>query len=159
MHIVPLSSVQFLSDAVLAVLMPGEDKANKAVVQSAAHHTDGQQVAFLYIGRPKDVPTLSPFEYYDPYLYDETALRTFRKAEAFMREKKLSVQPQFVYRPIPQGANPQEAEILAYIWQTMHPHELLVSAGDLTKLNDINPDRIRYELTSNGKVAHLLARR
>ncbi|MBA2678850.1 MAG: APC family permease [Ktedonobacteraceae bacterium] len=158
-HIVPLSSVQLLSNALLAVLMPGEDKANKAVVQSAAHHTDGQQVAFLYIGRPKDVPTLSPFEYYDPYLYDETALQTFRKAAAFMREKKLSVQPQFVYRPIPQGAKPQEAEILTYIWQTMHPHELLVSADDLKKINDINPDRIRYELTSNGKVAHLLARR
>ena len=158
-HIVPLSSVEMMSDAIIAVLMPNEDKANKAVVQSAAHHTDGQPLAFLYIGRPKDVPTLSPFEYYDPYLYDETALRTFRKADAFMREKKTGTQPQFVYRPIPQGAKPQEAEILTYIWQTMHPHEMLVSADDLLKLNDINPDRIRYELTSSGKVAHLLARR
>ena len=158
-HIVPLSSIELMSDAIIAVLMPNEDKANKAVVQSAAHHTDGQPLAFLYIGRPKDVPTLSPFEYYDPYLYDETALRTFRKADAFMREKKMSTQPQFVYRPIPQGAKPQEAEILTYIWQTMHPHEMLVSADDLPKLNDINPDRIRYELTSSGKVAHLLARR
>ncbi len=76
-----------------------------------------------------------------------------------MREKKTGQQAQFVYRPIPQGAKPQEAEILTYIWQTMHPHELLVSADNLPMLNDINPDRIRYELTPNGKVAHLLARR
>ncbi len=158
-HIVPLSSIELMSNTIIAVLMPDEDKANKAVVQSAAHHSDGQSLAFLYIGRPKDVPTLSPFEYYDPYLYDETALRTFRKAEAFIREKKTGMQPQFVYRPIPQDAKPQEAEILTYIWQTMHPHEMLISIDDLPKLNDINPDRIRYELTSSGKVVHLLARR
>ncbi|GAC1362246.1 MAG: hypothetical protein NVS2B12_30320 [Ktedonobacteraceae bacterium] len=159
-HIVPLSSVELMSDAIVALLMPNEDKANKAVVQSAAHHTDGQQVAFLFIGHPsqKDVPVLSPFEYYDPYLYDESALQTFRKAAAFMREKKTDLQPQFVYRPIPQNSKPQEAEILTYIWQTMHPHEMLVSVDNIAMLDNINPDRIRYELTANGKVAHLLAR-
>jgi len=158
-QIVPLNSVELMSNAIVAVLMPGEDKANKAVVQSAAHHTDGLPLAFLYIGRPKDVPALKPFEYYDPYLYDESALRTFSKANALMREKKTTVQPQFIYRPVSPSAKPQESDILKYIWQTMHPHELLISADSLPMLNDINPDRIRYELTANGKVAHLLARR
>jgi amino acid transporter len=158
-QIVSLNSVELMSNAIVAVLMPGEDKANKAVVQSAAHHTNGQPLAFLYIGRPKDVPALKPFEYYDPYLYDESALQTFRKASAFMREKKTTMQPQFVYRPVSESVKPQEADILTYIWQNMHPHELLISADSLPMLNDINPDRIRYELTSNGKVAHLLARR
>lgn len=158
-QIVPLNSVELMSNAIVAVLMPGEEKANKAVVQSAAHHTDGQPLAFLYIGKPKDIPALKPFEYYDPYLYDESALQTFRKANAFMREKKMTVQPQFVYRPVSQSAKSQEADILKFIWQNMHPHELLIAADNLAMLNDINPDRIRYELTSNGKVAHLLARR
>jgi hypothetical protein len=32
----------------------------------------------------------------------------------------------------------------------------VLSARMAKEVRDINPDRIRYELTSNGKIAHLL---
>jgi hypothetical protein len=33
-----------------------------------------------------------------------------------------------------------------------------MAAKDVEMLEDINPDRIRYEITPKGKVAHLLSR-
>jgi hypothetical protein len=45
---------------------------------------------------------------------------------------------------------------VALVWQAVHPHDIVVAAKNAPQLDDINPDRIRYELTSSGKVAHML---
>jgi hypothetical protein len=40
----------------------------------------------------------------------------------------------------------------------IHPHDTVMAAENDEQFKDINPDRIRYELTPSGKVAHLLKR-
>ena len=42
--------------------------------------------------------------------------------------------------------------------QIVHPRDVVLSAEHAAKFEEINPDRIRYELTSQGKIAHLLKR-
>lgn len=156
-HIVPLSNVELMTNATLAVLFPSEDKANTTVIHAAINNNDRKPLAFLYIGQPQKIAPPQPFEVYDPYLSDEYALNTFRKAENYVREEKPSVSPLFLYRSLQQPSKQQEAQIVQYIWRTMHPHELLIAAENVEMLEDINPDRIRYELTPQGRVAHLMA--
>ncbi len=156
-RVVSLSSVERLSNATLAILLTGRDKQNSLVVQSATRHSNGKPLAFLYIGEPKDAPPLQPFEYYEPYLYDESAVKTLRTAETMMLATNANVEPQFFYRPVQQISEQQEAEIVTNVWQTLHPHEMLIAADDLVMLEDINPNRIRYETISGGKVAHLVS--
>jgi len=157
-HVVSLSSVEQLSHATLAVLLTGKDKHNSLVVQAATKHVNGKPLAFLYIGEPKDAPPLQPFEYYEPYLYDESAIQTLRTAETMMLATNAYADPQFLYRPIQQISEEPEAEIVTRIWQTMRPHEILIAADDVAMLgNEISPNRIRYETISGGKVAHLVS--
>jgi len=40
----------------------------------------------------------------------------------------------------------------------VHPRDLVVAAERAEQLEEVSPDRIRYELTPRGKVAHLLKR-
>ena len=68
-----------------------------------------------------------------------------------------NVEPQFFYRPVQQISEQQEAEIVTNVWQTLHPHELLIAADDVAMLKNISPNRIRYETVSGGKVAHLVS--
>ncbi|GAC1398389.1 MAG: hypothetical protein NVS4B12_00290 [Ktedonobacteraceae bacterium] len=156
-HVVSLSSVEQLSNATLAVLLTGKKKQNSLVVQAATKHSTGKPLAFLYIGEPKNAPPLQPFEYYDPYLYDESAIQTLRSAETMMLATNANAEPQFLYRPVQQVSEEQEAEIVTRIWQTMHPHEILIAADDVPMLDNISPNRIRYETLSGGKVAHLVS--
>lgn len=156
-HVVSLSSVEQLSNATLAVLLTGKGKQNSLVVQAATKHSSGKPLAFLYIGEPKNAPPLQPFEYYDPYLYDESAIQTLRTAETMMLATNANAEPQFLYRPVQQVSEEQEAEIVTRIWQTMHPHEILIAADDVPMLDNISPNRIRYETLSGGKVAHLVS--
>ena len=156
-HVVSLSSVEQLSHATLAVLLTGKEKHNSLVVQAATKHINGKPLAFLYIGEPKDAPPLQPFEYYEPYLYDEAAIQTLRTAETMMLATNANAEPQFLYRPIQQISETQEAEIVTRIWETMRPHEILIAADDIAMLGSISPNRIRYETISGGKVAHLVS--
>ena len=157
-HVVSLSSVEQLTHATLAVLLTGKEKHNSLVVQAATKHISGKPLAFLYIGEPKDAPPLQPFEYYEPYLYDESAIQTLRTAETLMLATNANAEPQFLYRPVQQLSQAQEAEIVTRIWQTMRPHEILIAADDVAMLgNEISPNRIRYETLSSGKVAHLVS--
>ena len=57
----------------------------------------------------------------------------------------------FVYRQQAPGA-------AAYIWQIVHPRDVVLTAEHAAQFEEINPDRIRYELTPSGKIAHLLKR-
>ncbi len=156
-HVVSLSSVEQLSHATLAVLLTGREKQNDLVVQAATKHPSGKPLAFLYIGEPKNAPPLQPFEYYEPYLYDESAIQTLRTAETMMLATNSNADPQFLYRPIQQVSEAQEADIVTRIWQTMRPHEILIAAEDVPMLGAISPNRIRYETLSGGKVAHLVS--
>jgi amino acid transporter len=157
-QIAPLSSIGLMKGATLALLLPMEDKANTTIMHAAMSQADGKPLAFLYIGRPQRTAPLQPFEVYDPYLADEYAIKTLRKAETYMREEKPQTTPTFFYYPVQPPAKEKETEIVRNIWRAMHPHELLMAAKDVEMLEDINPDRIRYEITPKGKVAHLLAR-
>jgi hypothetical protein len=157
-HIMPFGSIELMTDATLAVLFPMEDKANTTIIHAATNNADERPLVFLYIGRPQDSAPPQPFEVYDPYLSDDYALKTFRKADTYVREEKPSVTPTFFYRPVQQLTKQKQAEIVQHIWQTMHPHELLIAAQDVEMLEDINPNRIRYEITPKGRVAHLLAK-
>lgn len=158
-QIVPLSSIRLMRDATLAVLLPMEDKANTTTIHAAINHLDGKPLAFLYIGRPpQQTHPLQPFEVYDPYLSDDYALKTLRKAETYIREEKPHAAPLFFYYPVEPHSKQKETEVVQHIWRAMHPHGLLIAAEDVGMLEDINPDRIRYEITPKGKVAHLLAK-
>jgi hypothetical protein len=157
LHVVSLSSLEQLSHATLAVLLTGKEKHNDLVVQAATKHPSNKPLAFLYIGEPKNAPPLQPFEYYEPYLYDESAIQTLRTAETMMLANNANADPQFLYRPIQQVSEAQEADIVTRIWQTMRPHEILIAAEDVPMLGDISPNRIRYETLSGGKVAHLVS--
>jgi hypothetical protein len=85
----------------------------------------------------------------DPYLEDEAAKETLQRASLLTRHARLT--SRFVYRP--QG--PLEA---AFVWQTVHPRDVVLTTEHAAQFEEINPDRIRYELTSQGKIAHLLKR-
>ena len=137
-----------LPGSVLAVLTSGNGH-NDAVIRSAISHADGHPVVFLYLSEKKPQTQRPPsmFEVVDPYLDDAQAKEYFGKAESVAQKAK--VPRRYVYQQ-------QEPEAVAYLWQTVHPHDTVVAAEKASDLVDVNPDRIRYELTTNGKVAHML---
>jgi hypothetical protein len=122
---------------------------NDAVIQTAINHADGHPVVFLYVGenKGKSVRTPSMFEVVDPYLDDQKAKEYFGKAEHLAQQAKIN--RRFVYRL-------QEPGAIARVWQIVHPHDTVVAAENAASVEDINPDRVRYELTTSGKVAHFL---
>ncbi len=87
------------------------------------------------------------FEVYDPYLYDPQAKKSFGKAENLAQKSKSP--RRFVYSTEEPGA-------VADIWHIAHPHDTIIAADYAGDVADVNPDRIRYELTPDGKVAHLI---
>jgi amino acid transporter len=139
-----------LPGSVLAVLTTSNG-FNDAVIRAAINSADGRPVVFLYVSnhKAKDGRTRAPslFEVVDPYLEDLQAKEYFGKAES--QAQKAKVARRFVYRQFDAGA-------VAHIWQAVHPHDTIVAAVSASQFEDINPDRIRYELTANGKVAHMI---
>ena len=135
-----------LSGSTLAVLT-AKNGHNEKVIQSAINNADGRPVVFLYVAERQPARTPHIFEVVDPYLEDAQAKRYFK--EAASQAKRAGVQPRFVYRQ-------QQPEVVAHIWQVVHPRDTVVAAELTPEITDINPDRIRYEITSDGKVAHLL---
>jgi hypothetical protein len=61
------------------------------------------------------------------------------------------VQTRYVYKL-------EEPDVVARVWQHVHPRDTIVAADNTDEVRDINPDRIRSELTPEGKVIHLLKR-
>jgi amino acid transporter len=139
-----------LPDSVLAVLLPGNgknDAVTKAAITNAEEHN--RPVMFLYIGERKAreaAPRM--MEIVDPYLEDQHAKENFGKAEKLALKHKIPTR-KYVYL---QG----EPERVSQVWQMVHPSDTVLAAKDSQQFTDINPDRIRYELTPEGKVAHLL---
>jgi amino acid transporter len=144
---VPIThAAEYLPGSLLAVLVAGNEH-NEAVIRSAIESAHGQPVTFLYLGRATTdrVPRL--FEVHDPYYDDEAARKTFGRAEHLAQKAKIA--RHYVYRQ-------QEPGTIERIWQVIHPHDVVISSENTSLLEEINPDRIRYEVTPDGGVAHLL---
>jgi amino acid transporter len=137
-----------LPGSVLAVLR-AKNGRNDMIIRSAIDSAEGKPVVFLYLGEPKAVRIPQIFEVYDPYLYDPQAKKSFGKAENLAQKSKIP--RRFVYSTEEPGA-------IADVWHIAHPHDTIIAADYAKDVEDVNPDRIRYELTPNGKVAHLLKR-
>jgi hypothetical protein len=135
-----------LPDSLLAVLAAG-DEHNNAVIDAAINNARGKTVVFLYLAEPKAERIPQLFEVVDPYLEDEPAKATLKQAALLARKAGLAAR--FVYRPKGAGS-------AGRIWQIVHPRDVVLTAEHATEFEEINPDRIRYELTPRGKIAHLL---
>ena len=135
-----------MPDSLLAVLAAGDDH-NNAVIDAAIAHARGKPVVFLYLAEPKAERVPRLFEVVDPYLEDEPAKDTLKQAA--LRARKARLASRFVYRPQAPGS-------AGRIWQIVHPRDVVLTAEHVAQFEEINPDRIRYELTPRGKIAHLL---
>ena len=144
---VPITHVEeHLPGSILAVLMP-DTTHNEAVIRSAIQNAQGKPVMFLYLGHATTYQAPRLFEYHDPYYDDQQARRTFGTAEHLAQKAKIA--RRYVYRL-------QEPEALERIWLLVHPRDIVISPENTSLFGEINPDRIRYELTPDGRVAHLL---
>jgi amino acid transporter len=137
-----------LPESILAVFTPGNEH-NSAVMRSAISNADGNPVVFLFVSDRKGGTIPRMFEVYDPYLEDRQAKELFGQAESLAKRAKIN--RQYVYRQ-------QEPEAVSRVWHRVHPRDTVIAAEDAAQFEDVNPDRIRYELTPEGKVAHLLKR-
>jgi amino acid transporter len=137
-----------LPDSVLAVLT-AKNGHNDMIIRSAINSAEGKPVVFLYLGEPRAERIPQIFEVYDPYLYDPQAKKSFGKAESLAQKSKSP--RRFVY-------STEEPGSVAEVWHIAHPHDTIVAADYAGDVADVNPDRIRYELTPEGKVAHLIKR-
>jgi hypothetical protein len=133
-------------DAVL-VLLTSHDEQNLTVIKTAIKEAKGKPLIFLYLSDQIPERAATPWEIVDPYLEDEAARSAFAQAEKWARDAK--VPRRFIYR---QNKNTNPAQV----WRFLQPSEVVVSPQVAEQLRDINPDRIRYELTPHGKVAHFL---
>jgi amino acid transporter len=135
-----------LPGSVLAVLS-SENGRNDAIIRTAITISDGKPVVFLYLGQPGPRRAPRIFEVIDPYLDDRKAKEYFGKAES--QAKKAKIQRRFIYRA-------QEPDVVSRVWHVVRPRDIVIAADKASQMEDINPDRVRYEITSSGKVAHLL---
>jgi amino acid transporter len=145
---VPITHVEehLLPGSILAVLM-ADNTQNDAVIRSAIDNAHGKPVTFLYLGHARAYKAPRLFEFHDPYYDDQQARQTFGTAEHLAQKAKIA--RRFVYRL-------QEPEVVERIWQVVHPRDLVISPENTSLLEEINPDHIRYEVTPDGRVAHLL---
>ncbi len=137
-----------LPGSVLAVLTVGNEQ-NDRIIDAAITSAHGKPVVFLYLAEPKAERVPRLFEVMDPYLEDQPAKDTLKQAA--QRARKARLVPRFVYQQ-------HDPEAAARIWKMVHPHEVVLTAEHASQFEEINPDRIRYELTPDGKIAHLLKR-
>jgi len=135
-----------IPDSVLAVLTTN-DPQKVQVIEAAINNARGKPVVFLYLGEQENQRIPQPFEIVDPYLDDTSAKTAFSKAE--MMARKARITRRFLYRR-------RDDRVAAVVWQILQPRDVVLSAKTASNLHNINPDRIRYELTPNGKIAHLL---
>jgi hypothetical protein len=138
-------------NATLAVLYENNPK-NNAVVRAAVNNADKDRpLVFLYLAgkKPRQAPRM--MEIIDPYLEDQQAKELFSKAEGLALKTQIPNRT-YVYLQEPR-------EMVSQVWQSMHPHDTLFAYnGDDQLSKDINPDRIRFEVTPDGRVAHYLKR-
>jgi hypothetical protein len=145
--VVHTHAAERMPDSILAVLTANNGH-NTAIMRTAIEEANGKPIVFLYVGAPQE-PQRAPrmFELVDPYLDDQKAREAFGQAEALAQKAKVA--HRFVYQQRAPGG-------VSHIWKVVHPHDTVIAAEETPGVEDINPDRIRYELTPDGKIAHLL---
>jgi amino acid transporter len=145
----PLTRVdRHYPDSVLAILTP-ENGRNDAIIQAAIHSAGTRPLVFLYVGQPIPRATAPRMmEIVDPYLEDQKAKDYFGKAESMALKAKVPSR-HYIYLQ-------ESPTIVSYAWQIIRPHDTIVAAKEDGYLKNINPDRIRYEITPEGRVTHLL---
>ncbi len=144
--VVVTHSEERLPGSTMAVLMP-DSECNDAVIRSAIDHAAGKPIVFLYLGSGNTGRALSLYEYHDPYYDDEQAKKIFGGIEHLAQ--KSGVKRLFLYRKL-------ELYALEHVWRLVHPQDMVIAAANVSRTQGINPDFIRYEGTSAGKIAHLL---
>jgi amino acid transporter len=137
-----------LRDSVLVVLTPDNQK-NDLLIHAAIDEGRDRTVIFLYLGKQQKKRTPRPFEIVDPYLEDQQAKSTLAKAGRLAH--RAGVNSRFLYRQEVPG-------MVAALWQWVQAGDVVLTPAQVMRLKEINPDRIRYVITPQGKVAHLLKR-
>src|SRR6266571_4758133 len=135
-----------LPGSLLAVLVAG-DAHNELIIKSAVNEARGKPVVFLYLAEPKAPRVPRLFEVVDPYLEDQAAKDTLRRAATLAHKARLP--RRFVYRQ-------QDPEVVARLWRQVHAHDVVLAAQNASRVAEINPDRIRSVLTPQGTITHLL---
>jgi hypothetical protein len=139
---------EYLPGSTLAVLLP-DSGLNVAIIHSALNNAEGGAVVFLYLGIGHTERTLNVLEFHDPYYDDEQAKSIFGTAEHLAQKSK--VRRLFLYRQL-------EPYAIMRVWGKVHPYDTVIAAENASEMRGIDPDRIRYEVTPEGKIAHLLKR-
>ena len=137
--------------SILAVLT-SEGEYNEAIIH-AAINTAGKSkpLIFLYLSTyQRGIRAPRMMEIVDAYLEDPQAKQVFGRAENLLRKAGIT-QRKYVYIKDTPNA-------IAQIWQRVHPYDTILALENEDEIKDINPDRIRYELTPEGRVAHMLKR-
>src|SRR5216684_208052 len=76
----------------------------------------------------------------------------------YLGEPKAARIPQIFEVYDPYLYDPQAKKSFGKAENIAHPHDTIIAAEYAKDVEDVNPDRIRYELTPDGKVAHLIKR-
>ncbi|BCL79432.1 APC family permease [Ktedonobacteria bacterium brp13] len=137
-------------NSTLAVLAEGSVR-NSAVIRAAINNASTERpLVFLYLAhkKPRQAPRM--MEIIDPYLEDQEAKDSFSKAESLAIKAHIPDRT-YIYLQEPE-------DIVSQVWQSMHPRDTLFAFKNEDQIKDINPDRIRYEVTPDGRVAHFLKR-
>ncbi len=140
-----------IPSTILAVLSQS-NAHNDAVIRAAVNNADqNDSILFLYLSEHKPRPE-SPrmMEIVDPYLEDAQAKESFGKAENLALKASIPIR-RYIYVQ-------EEPGIVSDVWHAVHPNDMVLSPEYGEQLKDVNPDRVRYELTSDGKVTHMLKR-
>ena len=137
---------EYLPGSILAVLIP-DSTLNDGIIHSALNHAKEKQVVFLYLGHPPKRPTPNLLEFHDPYYDDEQARKTFGRAEHLAQKSK--VKHLFLYRKL-------EPHTVEHVWSIVHPYETIIPAENATKMTGLNPNSVRYDITPEGRISHML---
>ncbi len=136
-----------LPGSILAILIQ-DDKHNETIGRVAIHNAARKPVVFLYVSKIRpSTATPRMFEFADPYLHDEQAKETFARIEHLAQKQKIV--RRYVYRL-------QTPDVVKSVWSVVRPKDVIADAEYMAMFEDINPDFVRYELTPDCKVVHLV---
>ena len=139
---------EYLPGSTLAVLDP-DSGLNVAIIRSALSKTEGRAVVFLYLGFGQPGRTPNILEFHDPYYDDEQAKKIFGKAEHLARGSR--VRRLYLYRQL-------EPSAIERVRSEVHPYDTIIAAEHVSRIQGVGSDRILYEITPEGRIAHLLKR-
>ena len=139
----------FYPGSILAILQANSTH-NAAIARAAINNADASHpLRFVYLEDTKprtEAPRM--LEIVDPYLDDQQAKKDLGRAESMAQKAGVPIRDYIYLQESP--------DTVSQVWQTLHPRDTVVASEDEDEDKDINPDRIRYELTPEGRVAHLL---